>query len=85
MKPLRHSNKLKSSNKTSKTAPTSQAPALRDTEIKRLLALLEERAPWLSVIERSYILSRFWAWWSKVELQPKVKIPVPRFLSHRDP
>lgn len=39
----------------------------------------------LPIVRNSYVLSRFWAWWSRVQLKPEVRIPVPRFLSTRDP
>lgn len=50
-------------------------------------AALETQEPWsvTNYFQNSYVVSRFWAWFSRVELSPKVRIPVPRFLTHRDP
>jgi hypothetical protein len=41
--------------------------------------------PMSQIFENSYVLSRFWAWFSQIELEPHVRIPVPRFLTIRDP
>gem|GEM_PF-6231877 len=53
----------------------------------RLVALrhLCESAQWTPLVQNSYVLSRFWAWCSRIQISPKVSIPVPRFLSYRDP
>ena len=47
--------------------------------------VLDEPGAWVPFVQNSYVLSRFWAWWSRVELYPQVRIPVPRFLTYRDP
>lgn len=44
-----------------------------------------ERCTWAEVTKNSYVISRFWAWFSQIQLDPTVKIPIPRFLSYRDP
>lgn len=44
-----------------------------------------ERCTWNEVAKNSYMISRFWAWFSRIRVQPAVKIPLPRFLSYRDP
>lgn len=46
---------------------------------------LAEQCSWNQVTQNSYVISRFWAWFSRVQLSPQVKIPIPRFLSYRDP
>lgn len=51
------------------------------TMTKRFLELY----PMNQIIENSYVLSRFWAWFSQVQTTPQLHIPVPRFLTYRDP
>lgn len=38
-----------------------------------------------TLFEKSYVISCIWAWISRIQLSPTVKIPIPRFLSTRDP
>ncbi len=65
----------------SKKAP----PAIREGELRRLALQFYELYPMTRVIENSYVLSRFWAWYSKIALSPELRVPVPRFLTYRDP
>ncbi len=44
-----------------------------------------EQASWSQVTKNSYVISRFWAWFSRIQIGPTVKIPIPRFMSTRDP
>lgn len=44
-----------------------------------------ERCSLTPVIQNSYVLSRLWAWFSHIEWGPQLKVPVPRFLTYRDP
>ncbi len=76
--------RLKTNAKAAKTQ-SQQNLMLRESEFRRLLIELDERYPISSMVQRSYLLSRLWAWCSKVQLRPNVRIPVPRFLTHRDP
>lgn len=57
----------------------------RNRDILSLIRAACESYPASQVIEKSYVLSRLWAWFSQIELSPTVHIPVPRFLTYRDP
>lgn len=37
------------------------------------------------IVRKSYVLSRFWAWATRVRMKPYVSLPLPRFLTTRDP
>jgi hypothetical protein len=37
------------------------------------------------IVRKSYVLSRFWAWFCRIELEPQVRIPLPRVFTVRDP
>ena len=63
----------------------SNAPAARESDLTLALRQLGERYPMTQIIGKSYVVSRFWAWFSQVEVSPRVRIPVPRFLTIRDP
>jgi hypothetical protein len=63
--------------------PKPRPPEPADRWLQGLQLL--ERCSWTELAKNSYVISRFWAWFSKIELEPHVRIPVPRFLSHRDP
>jgi hypothetical protein len=63
----------------SKKTTAKKAP-VRPTRQSRLAAM-----QWTPLVRNSYVLSRFWAWCSRIQLSPTVRIPVPRFLSYRDP
>lgn len=65
----------------SKTS-THDAPARRENAA---LEWLGETCTLVPILEKSYVLSRFWAWFSRIEMSPRLRIPVPRFLSVRDP
>lgn len=69
------------------TPPAKRTPPqlpLADDRWAQFLDLCEQYR--LSpIIQNSYVLSRFWAWFSRIQVNPKVRIPVPRFLSYRDP
>ncbi len=67
-----------------KTARHS-SPSLRETPARWLIKDLcsyTAVAPW---VKNSYVLSRTWAWISRVRVEPSVRIPVPRFFTNRDP
>jgi hypothetical protein len=54
--------------------------------MQQLLAnAFHETYPWHQLIKKSYVLSRFWAWFSQIELEPHIRVPVPRFFTYRDP
>lgn len=36
------------------------------------------------LFENSYVLSEFVVWWEQIKWTPRPRIPVPRYLSHRD-
>lgn len=36
-------------------------------------------------IRNYYVLSRFWAWVSQIKTKDRLSIPVPRFLTYREP
>ena len=61
------------------------SPVLRENEWSLRARDLCELYPMARFIKKSYVLSRFWAWCSQIQLQPRVRIPVPRFLTYRDP
>ena len=54
---------------------------------EKLMLLLDtfERCQWESIVKNSYVISRVWAWVSKIEWSPRLKIPIPRSFSYRDP
>lgn len=60
-------------------------PVSRENEILLILRSFYEHYPVSRVIQKSYVLSLFWAWFSQIQLSPRVDIPVPRFLTYRDP
>ena len=68
-----------------KATKNDQAPIPRETDMVLLLRQLNERYPMTRFIEKSYVISRFWAWFSQIEVKPHVRVPVPRFLTYRDP
>lgn len=58
-----------------------KAPVRRELRV-------EELCEWVQIsplVRHSYVLSRLWAWLSRVRLSPNVQVPVPRSLSRRDP
>lgn len=67
--------------------PSRRSKTLPPPPPDRWMHFLEwvERYSWPEISKNSYVISVFWAWFSRIELEPKVKIPVPRFLSYRDP
>ncbi|MGZ3722053.1 MAG: hypothetical protein ACXVA9_03925 [Bdellovibrionales bacterium] len=60
-------------------------PTLREHDLITAVRNIGDAYPLTRVIQNSYVLSRFWAWFSQIQLEPRVRIPVPRFLSVRDP
>jgi hypothetical protein len=60
-------------------------PTLLESEFVVAARALSALYPMSRIFENSYVLSRFWAWFSQIELEPNVRIPVPRFLTIRDP
>lgn len=68
-----------------RSVKTATPPALRESDLKLLMRQLQELYPMTQIVGKSYVLSRFWAWFTQVQLTPTVRIPVPRFLSQRDP
>jgi hypothetical protein len=61
-----------------------QPPTVQESEMKRLLSLLGEQYSVAGLAQKSYLLSSFWAWFSQIRFEPQLRIPVPRFLSHRE-
>jgi hypothetical protein len=37
------------------------------------------------IVKNSYVLSRGWSWFSQIQWSPELRVPVPRFLTQRDP
>jgi hypothetical protein len=76
----------KSTAKRSKTKsvkkPALEAPIRTESTT---LQWLGETCTLVPFMEKSYVLSRFWAWFSRIEMSPQLRIPVPRFLTYRDP
>jgi hypothetical protein len=71
---------------THRRPPPQEYPLVaRENELVLALRNLNDHYPMTRVIRKSYVLSRFWAWFSQVQLSPRVRIPVPRFLTYRDP
>ncbi len=68
-----------------KPAKKQVAPVLPQPPYWLSAKLLYEAYPLSRMVRKSYVLSRFWAWFSKIEVEPKLKVPVPRFLTVRDP
>lgn len=68
--------------KTKPNAPKPIEPArsrqILTQEINRFISEAQ-------LVQKSYVLSRFWAWWSRIEFSPELRVPVPRFLTTRDP
>jgi hypothetical protein len=60
-------------------------PTIRESEYTHAARSLVEHYPMTRFIRNSYVLSRFWAWLSQIQLKPHLRIPVPRFLTNRDP
>jgi hypothetical protein len=60
-------------------------PSVREGDLALAARRLRELYPMSRLVQNSYVLSRFWAWFSQIELHPTVRIPVPRFLTIRDP
>ena len=61
------------------------APTLRESEFALAARSLYELYPMSRLVQNSYVLSRFWAWFSQIQLEPRVRIPLPRILTIRDP
>lgn len=68
-----------------RTKPLESTPAPRESDLILKVRSLSEVYPMHQLVRNSYVLSRFWAWFSQIQLNPKVRIPVPRFLTYRDP
>lgn len=74
--------------KNSKNASNSQnhsAPQVRERDLKTLVKDLYEMSSKSPLVKNSYVLSRAWAWCSKIRTQPRLSIPVPRIFTIRDP
>jgi hypothetical protein len=68
--------------KTKKNAPkTVEPPQARQIFSQEINRLISEA----KLVQNSYVLSRFWAWWCRIEFNPELRVPVPRFLTTRDP
>ena len=70
--------------------PTRRArkvPPTRNLEKAQgeLLVDVVEARNLLPLIRKSYVLSQFWAWFCRIQMHPKVRIPLPRALTYRDP
>jgi hypothetical protein len=84
---------MKKTAKKRKTKRTeTQAKSDSATSVAKGPSRAEEALTWLGesvslvpILEKSYVLSRFWAWVSRIEFRPQLRIPVPRYLSYRDP
>ena len=71
----------KSVRRSAKVRPVSRL----ESERRQLLQPLCESLSQSPMVRNSYVLSRFWAWLSKIEWNPELRIPMPRFLTYRDP
>lgn len=71
-------------NQIARTAPKNVVRKEPERERALEFLLFCERYSLTPLIQNSYVLSRLWAWFSRIEWSPEVKIPVPRFLSYRD-
>ena len=81
---------MKKSTKKPKAAGTQRKSKVKAFEAPKrrespTLMWLGEACTLVPILEKSYVLSRFWAWFSRIEMTPHLRIPVPRFLSVRDP
>jgi hypothetical protein len=65
-----------------KNAPKTIEPA----HTRQILSQeINRRISEAKLVQNSYVLSRFWAWWCRIEFSPELRVPVPRFLTTRDP
>ncbi len=70
-----------------KRVPEKRKPPEPPTDADRWASFLTfcESYTWSPILQNSYVLSRLWAWFSRIEISPKVKIPLPRMFTYRDP
>jgi hypothetical protein len=75
------------SKKTSntRTQPMNTSPALRENERWLKIEELCELYQVAPIVRNSYVLSRFWAWFTRIQVNPRVSVPIPRFMTQRDP
>lgn len=68
-------------------APTARSLPVRRSEIDvgRTIQRVCELYPMTDLIGNSYVLSRFWSWFTHIEFSPKLSVPMPRFFTYRDP
>lgn len=59
-------------------------PSRREAAKWRQMQEWAEKYPVADLVQKSYVLSRTWAWASRIRVRPKVSIPIPRFLSYRE-
>lgn len=64
--------------KKKQKSPQASAPS-------RTVRDMCESAQIATLVQNSYVLSRFWAWFSRIQVSPTIRIPVPRLLTYRDP
>ncbi len=64
---------------------SKKTPAPRENEIVMALRQLNELYPLCNLIEKSYVVSRVWAWVCRIETKPTLRVPVPRYFTRRDP
>lgn len=57
----------------------------RERQLQLLIEEIIEAHSLTPLVKNSYVLSRFWAWVSKIRLHPYVSVPIPRFMVRRDP
>lgn len=74
----------KTSKKSAHSGRVKPAQEMTKSEPGLLGELLELYPP-TRIIENSYVLSIFWSWFTQIQWTPKVRIPLPRVLTHRDP
>lgn len=73
--------KKKAKKATTQATTVTKGPS----RAEEALIWLGESVSLVPILEKSYVLSRFWAWVSRIEFSPQLRIPVPRYLSYRDP
>lgn len=71
--------------KKPRSKPKVKAPDQPLAKDRGMLLEFYELYPATRVIENSYVLSRFWAWFSQIQWSPKLRIPLPRAFTRRDP
>lgn len=60
-------------------------PPLAERDRLLLMAQLADKFTALQIARKSYMISRLWAWASRIKWHPHLRVPVPQYLTHRDP